>query len=174
VVDRIHVLKPIRFQSMRRNEVASRIPANTARQAMKAGDLQDLGLVVEDDRQQRATVALRDVAYVIDAHFELTGRAAPDDSEGKHTEMFRRRASKGQCFHQPCMGVREFPAHFALVDSELPPSELPADQRDRDLGWMLYDMDFSRVDDPQPSFFRATLRDGVLDIDGARRTGLAS
>lgn len=174
VVDRIHVLKPIRFQSIRRNEVASKISAASARSGMKNSDTTRLGLVIEDDRQQRAMIALRDVAYVIEAHFELTSRATPDDSEGKHAEMFRRRAAKGQCFHQPCMGVREFPAHFALVEGEPPASQLPADQCDRDLGWMLYDMDFSNRDDPKPIFFRAALDGGVLDVAAARARGLAS
>jgi CRISPR-associated protein Cas5d len=174
VIDRIHVLKPIRFQSIRRNEVASKIPTATARSAMRAGDLTRLGLVVEGDRQQRAMVALREVAYVIEAHFELTPRAKADDTEAKHSEMFKRRAAKGQCFHQPCMGVREFPAHFALVDGGLPKSELPNDQRDLDLGWMLYDMDFSDASAPQPMFFRAGLCGGVLDAAAARQQGLTS
>lgn len=174
VIDRIHVLKPIRFQSIRRNEVASKIPTSTARSAMRAGDLARMGLVIEENRQQRAMVALRDVAYVIEAHFELTSRAEADDTEAKHSEMFKRRAAKGQCFHQPCMGVREFPAYFALVDGDLPPSELPSDQRERDLGWMLYDMDYSDPSAPQPMFFRAALRGGLLDAAAAREMGLTS
>lgn len=173
-VDAIHVLKPIRFQSIRRNEVGAKISAVTAKRAMDAGDLNGLGLVIEDERQQRAMIALRDVGYVIEAHFDLTAKAEAGDSEAKHADMFRRRAVKGQCFHQPCFGVREFPAHFDLIEGALPRSDLPADQSERDLGWMLYDLDFTNADDPRPIFFRAALKGGVLDVEAARRAGLAS
>jgi CRISPR-associated protein Cas5d len=166
-IDRIHVLKPIRFQSIRRNEVASKISARNVAQAMKAGSLDELGLVVEDDRQQRATLALYDVAYHIEAHFELTDRAEADDSEGKHADMFRRRAEKGQCFHRPCLGVREFAADFAWAEAP-PPSDLPNDQKNRDLGYMLYDIEH-KAGERTPLFFRAQLEDGVLDIAKARK-----
>src|SRR5215216_2196029 len=145
VVDRIHVLKPIRFQSFRRNEVGAKISADKARSAMKAGSTAGLGLVVEDNRQQRAMTLLVDVDYVIEAHFDLTDKATDDDTPAKHISMFNRRAESGQCFHQPCLGTREFPADFRLLgeDEPLPASELPEDQRNRDLGWMLYDLDFA-------------------------------
>ena len=123
----------------------------------------DLHLVVEDDRQQRAATVLRDVAYVIEAHFELTPLAGADDNEGKHLDCFNRRARKGQCFHRPCLGCREFPADFRLLeDGEQPEDALPADQRDRDLGWMLHDIDFA--DGMTPRFFRAVMRDGVIEV----------
>src|SRR5205823_1490252 len=96
-VDRIHVLKPIRFQSIRRNEVAHKIPAGKAKSAMNAGSLSGLHLTIEDERQQRATTLLYDVAYVIEAHFLATPAAGPDDNEGKHLDMFNRRARSGQC-----------------------------------------------------------------------------
>jgi CRISPR-associated protein Cas5d len=164
VVDRIHVLKPIRFQSFRRNEVGAKISAAKATTAMRAGSTAGLGLVVEDNRQQRATTMLVDVAYLIEAHFEMTERAGPEDTPAKHLSMFNRRASAGQCFHRPCLGVREFAADFALVpvDTDLPPTELPPDQRDRDLGWMLHDVDHGG--DKSSRFFRARLRDGVIDV----------
>lgn len=114
-IDRIHVLKPIRFESIRRNEVGSKISSATVKSAMKKKSLAGLGNAVDEDRQQRAATILRDVAYVIEAHFALTERAGADDSEGKHLDIFNRRARKGQCFNQPCMGVREFPANFALL-----------------------------------------------------------
>ena len=114
VVERIHVLKPIRFQSIRRNEVASRISDANVRKSMKSGDLSGLRLVVEDDRQQRATIALYKVGYVIEARFEPTPKWGLDDSDGKHLDIFNRRARKGQCFHRPCLGMREFPADFEL------------------------------------------------------------
>lgn len=129
---------------------------------MKAGAVQGLHQIVEEDRQQRAALVLRDVDYVIEAHFDLTDRAGPEDTAAKHHEMFTRRAARGQCFHHPCLGTREFAADFALVQGDLPPCRLPPDQRDRDLGWMLLDIDYAK--DRTPLFFRAALRDGVLSV----------
>ncbi|WP_366552759.1 type I-C CRISPR-associated protein Cas5c [Aquibaculum sediminis] len=169
VIDRIHVLRPIRFQNIRRNEVGSKISARVAAAAMKAGTTAGLRKVVENDRQQRAMLALRDVAYCIEAHFELTPRADADDTEGKHLDMFRRRAAAGQCFHRPCLGVREFPAHFELTE-EIPESKLPAEMYDRDLGWMLYDIDYATR--REPLFFRAQMVGGVVDVAKARAEGL--
>jgi CRISPR-associated protein Cas5d len=162
VVDRIHVLKPIRFDTLRRNEVGRKIPAAAARAAMARGSTEGLFAVVEDDRQQRAATVLRAVAYAIEAHFELTDKARPDDSAAKHLAMFNRRAAKGQCFHRPCLGVREFPADFALIEGDLPASTLPPEQRDRDLGWMLHDIDYANG--MTPRFFRAVMKDGVITV----------
>lgn len=174
VIDAIHVLKPIRFQSIRRNEVGSRIPVAAVRKAMRAGAVQDLRMDAAESRQQRAATLLVDVAYVIEAHFVLTERAGDGDTPAKHISMFNRRATDGQCFQQPCFGTREFPAHFALVDTELPPSDLPDDQRNRDLGWMLLDIEHEResrtgnqhccTPNCTPLFFRAALRNGVLTV----------
>ena len=136
-------------------------PANVQR-AVKSGEAWKLHTVVEDDRQQRATTLLRDVAYLIEAHFALTDSAQADDSEAKHLSMFNRRASKGQCFHRPYLGTREFIADFELVTDQLPPSFLPPDQRNRDLGWMLHDMDYANA--MTPRFFRATLREGAIEV----------
>ena len=174
VVDRIHVLKPIRFQSFRRNEVGAKISSITAERAMRAGSTAGLGLAVEDNRQQRAATLLVDVAYVIEAHFELTARAGPDDTPAKHISMFNRRAASGQCFHRPCLGTREFPADFTLIAEgvPLPDCELPPDQRDRDLGWMLHDIDFANGNTSR--FFRARLVDGVLDIERCLADGTAA
>ena len=162
VIDRIHVLKPIRFDTVRRNEVGPKIAPNQVRAAIAGGAGGGLGVVVEDDRQQRATALLRDVAYVIEAHFRLTVAAADGDTAARHRAMFNRRAAKGQCFQRPYLGTREFAAHFAPVSGAGPRSELPAEQRDLDLGWMLHDIDFAR--DPSPRFFRARLRGGVLEV----------
>jgi CRISPR-associated protein Cas5d len=171
VVDRIHVLKPIRFQSIRRNEVGSKVPAGTARAAIKRGDLDDLSLVVENDRQQRAATILVDVDYLIEAHFELTPRAEAVDSEGKHLDMFNRRAERGQCFHQPCLGTREFAAAFSLHPAGAPLPE-PAPERrtanlgfghPRDLGIMLWDIDHAAEGRPS-LWFRARLEDAVLRV----------
>lgn len=162
VIDRIRVLKPIRFETIRRNELGHKIPAGTAQMAMNRGRT-DLHAIVEDDRQQRAAAVLRDVAYLIEAHFELTARAGSEDNEGKHLDTFNRRARKGQCFHRPYLGCREFQADFEVLDPGVePPDHLPPDQRDRDLGWMLHDIDF--VDEMTPRFFRAELRDGVIEV----------
>jgi CRISPR-associated protein Cas5d len=163
-IDRIHVLKPIRFQSFRRNEVGVKMSAGRARSAMRSGSVAGLGLVIQDNRQQRATTLLVDVAYIIEARFELTDKATEHDAPAKHICMFNRRAANGQCFHQPCLGTREFPADFRLLreDEPLPPSSLPEDQRHRDLGWMLYDIDFT--DDHTSRFFRARLTNGILDV----------
>ena len=162
VIDRIRVLKPIRFDTLRRNEIGSKIAPNQVRAAMSSGESESLAVVIEDDRQQRATTLLRDVAYVIEAHFKLTVAATDDDTAAKHQAMFNRRAARGQCFHRPYLGTREFAAHFAPVTGALPRSGLPADQRDLDLGWMLYDIDFAGG--PSPRFFRAQLRGGVLEV----------
>ena len=174
VIDRIHVLRPIQFQSFRRNEVGSKISAATAGRAMRAGSVAGLGLAVEDARQQRAATLLRHVAYVIEAHFELTAKAGDEDSEAKHLAMFNRRAAAGQCFHRPCLGTREFPAEFDLLPpgSPVPDSELPPDQRNRDLGWMLHDIDFAHGNTSR--FFRARLVDGVLDVNACLAEGTAS
>ena len=174
VVDRIHVLRPIRFQSFRRNEVGAKISAGLAERGMRAGSVSGLGLVVEQERQQRATMLLRDVEYLIEAHFAMTAKAGPEDSEAKHLAMFNRRAATGQCFHRPCLGNREFPAEFDLLPPEVPSpaSLLPSDQRERDLGWMLHDIDFAAGRTSR--FFRARLTGGVLDVNACLQEGTAS
>ena len=101
VIDKIHVLKPIRFQSIRRNEVGSKVAGRKDQDGDEPRQPRGLHLLVDEDRQQRASTVLADVAYVIEAHFELTDKAGPDDNEGKHLDMFNRRAARGQCFHQP-------------------------------------------------------------------------
>ncbi|MFN4009020.1 MAG: type I-C CRISPR-associated protein Cas5c [Pannonibacter sp.] len=161
VIDRIHVLQPIRFQSIRRNEVGSKAPAGKIKTAMNRGSLEDLALLVDEDRQQRASTVLVDVAYVIEAHFERTARAGADDTEGKHIEMFNRRAERGQCFHQPCLGTREFAADFRLISDGEPLPKAIAETRD--LGFMLWDIDHSRPDRPS-LFFRAMLENGVITV----------
>jgi len=158
IVDRIHVLKSIRFTSVRRNEVGVKASASNARTAMKAG-VGRLGIYVDEERQQRAATILRDVAYLIDAHFEIRSGG---NNPGKHLDQLNRRARKGQCFHRPYLGCREFAAHFALVDGEPPACALPPEQRDRDLGFMLHDIDFEN--NMTPRFFRAVMRDGVIDV----------
>ncbi|WP_198971532.1 type I-C CRISPR-associated protein Cas5c [Xylophilus sp. ASV27] len=162
-VDRIHVLKPIRFESIRRNEVGGKLSPASVAKAVKAGTTNGLANFVDEDRQQRAATVLRDVAYVIEAHFELTAKAGPDDSVGKHLDIFNRRARKGQCFQMPCMGVREFPANFKLLeDGEAVPEPDASLRAERDLGWMLHDIDFARS--MTPRFFRARMAGGVIEV----------
>lgn len=159
VVERIHVLRPIRFMNLRRNEVGSRIPAGTAGSAMRAGTGR-LGLVIEEDRQQRAAMILRDVAYLIDARIDLLDAGEPI---GKHLDQFNRRARRGQCFHRPYLGCREFDAQFALVEGDRPRSDLAGTpEGTRDLGFMLLDIDFE--DGMTPRFFRAQMCDGVIEV----------
>lgn len=163
VVDALLVLKPIRFESIRRNEIGNKLSAESVRRAIRAGRAGDLVSYVEDDRQQRASTLLRDVGYVISAHFELTDQAGPDDNVGKHLDIFNRRARRGQCFQAPCLGTREFPASFALVDeANQMPTPDPAMAGDRDLGWMLHDLDFSAG--ATPHFFRARMVDGLIEV----------
>jgi CRISPR-associated protein Cas5d len=173
VVDSIQVLNPIRFESIRRNEVGGKLSAASVGKAMKASRTDGLVTYVEEDRQQRASTLLRDVAYVITAHFELTGKASPDDNEGKHLDIFKRRASRGQCFHMPCLGTREFPANFSLVEDgkTLPPPHESL-RGERDLGWMLHDIDFAQG--MTPRFFRVRMLDGLIEVPPLEHTGVKS
>jgi len=158
VIDRIHVLNEIRYDNIRRNEVGHRISADTVRTAMRGATVA-LYQNVADDRQQRASLVLRNVAYVIEAHFELTDQAGPDDTPEKHYNIILRRVKQGQCFHRPYLGCREFPAHFELVEGMLPLSYY---RGERDLGWMLHDIDFD--DRMTPRFFRANMSNGVVTV----------
>ncbi|MGE4528199.1 MAG: type I-C CRISPR-associated protein Cas5c [Rhodospirillaceae bacterium] len=161
IVDRIRVLKPIRFDTIRRNEVASKAPYSTARTAAGGRGTMPY-LVADEDRQQRASLVLRDVAYVIDAHFEMTSAAGPGDNPGKHAEMVHRRLEKGQCAYQPSLGVREFTAFFAPPEAADLSTVHESLRGEIDLGWMLHDIDFA--DGMRPHFFHAVLRDGVLEV----------
>jgi CRISPR-associated protein Cas5d len=165
VIDRIHVLEPVRFESIRRNEVASKISSRKISSAMRKGSTAGLYLVADEgkERQQRAATVLRNVGYVIEAHFELTDKAAVEDNAGKHLDIFNRRARKGQCFHNPYLGTREFPAQFTLIEGEVwPTSNLTEQEKERDLGWMLHDIDFK--DNNAPHFFRAKMQGGIIHV----------
>jgi CRISPR-associated protein Cas5d len=159
-VDQIEVLNDIRFTGFRRNEVEGRVSVANAKKAMKSGVLPDF--IIEDQRQQRHTLALEQVDYVITAHFTMTDKAGPDDNPAKFEEMFQRRLAKGQCFHQPYLGCREFPAHVAPADASLRPINL-----NKSLGLMLYDIDFDAAgqgDRLRPLFFRAEMQKGVVTV----------
>lgn len=161
IIDRIHVCAPIRTMNLRRNEVKSTVSARSARTVMERGK-GELYLAASDDIQQRAALLLRDIHYVIDAHFDMTDQAAPGDNPGKFQDILKRRINRGQFYHQPCFGCREFPAQFRL-GKELPPcpDELSGE---RDLGYMLWDMDYSNPENITPLFFRARLIDGILHV----------
>ena len=161
VVDSIQVCAPISFTNIRRNEVKDVVDKGKVKTAMQTGT-GALYLVTPESIQQRAAMILRNVRYVIDAHFEMTDRATPGDNPGKFQDMMRRRLEKGQAYAQPYLGTREFPAHFRVC-SERPPC--PDSLRgERDLGWMLLDLDYSDPADIQPMFFRAVMRDGMIRV----------
>ncbi len=158
VIDKIHVLRPIKFDNVRRNEVKSKMPKPNPMTAMR--DEKQIYFLVDDgdNRQQRASTLLRDVEYIIEAHFEMTDKVGPGDNEGKHLDIFRRRAKKGQSFHQPSFGCREFPAAFELLEGEVPISCYVG--KTKDLGYMLLDIDFAN--EMTPLFFRATMESGII------------
>ena len=160
-IDRIHVLNPIRFTNIRRNELSAKGSADEALSVLRGSDKPlyiDRAAVI----QQRAATVLRDVRYVIEAHFKRTGRAGPEDTEEKHYAILMRRLRAGQTFHQPYLGCREFPAHFRLYEGIPAPRTEP--EMTRDLGLMLYDMDHGDSGDIRPSFFRARLEGGVMTV----------
>lgn len=157
VIDKIHVLNEIQFTNVRRNEVKSK--ASKGKEYINA----------VEDRSQRAAMILRDVDYVVEAHFDMTGKAGAEDSEAKHYNMALRRLREGQHFHAPSLGTREFPARVELIEAgqPIPRSTLG----DRDLGWMLYDIDFSDPENILPKFFKAELRSGILDVSNVEVHG---
>lgn len=160
VIDKIHVLNEIEFTNIRRNEVSEKVPEGKARQIMN-GASEAFYLSAIDNRQQRAALVLKNVDYVIEAHFDMTEKAGDEDTIEKHYNIVLRRLRKGQHFHAPCLGTREFGAKVELIeDGPIPTSQLG----NRDLGWMLYDLDFSDSADIKPQFFKATLNNGVLDL----------
>ena len=158
IVDEISVCKPIRFENIRRNEVGFKASSMEPKSA-------------NDGRQQRASMILRDVQYVVSAHFEMTGKAQERDNEGKFTEMIRRRLEKGQCYHAPYLGTREFPARIRLIeDGETPATPIA---ETRSLGVMLYDIDYIKevdahgkeiVKEFRPTYFIAEMKQGVIDL----------
>lgn len=156
IIDRIHVLNPIRFENIRRNELETKLSKHSVIKAMN-DRCTPVEVFIEDKRQQRAAMVLRDVAYIIEAHFEHVSEDGKND--GKHLDQFNRRLRKGQCYYQPYLGTREFSAHFEPVE-QIPSSKLSGE---RDLGWMLYDIDFDDKN-KNPIFYRAIMRDGIINV----------
>lgn len=161
IVNRIYLRKPVRFTSIRRNEVKSKISANNVLSVMNGGD-KPLFISSKEDIVQRAAVLLRDVDYVIEAHFEMTDNAGPCDNPGKFKDIVMRRLRRGECYHMPYFGCREFPANFELFEQENVDTAYVGEEKD--LGYMLYDFDYSNPEDIQPMFFRAVLTNGILDV----------
>lgn len=174
-ITKIEVLNPIKFTSIKRNEVGKTISPPSEKQ-ISNGRTENNGLYIEAHRQQRSSLCLKDVKYRIHGYFDfippekrdgnslIGGKNGEDESEEKYAAMFERRASKGQCFHTPYLGTREFACSFRLVDVEHDPSA-PI-KKDQDFGFMLYDMDFSRnKTSPPPLFFRAEMKNGVINTD---------
>jgi len=168
VVDQIHVLKPIKFDNIRRNELSNKISKPSSKAMQESPDLhfQD----INEQRQQRASMILRDVEYIINAHFEMTDKAGASDDADKHYAIFSERAKNGKCFHRPYFGCREFPVQFELIESEELLPNSPYAGEVRDLGWMLHDIDF--VDNMTPRFFRAEMENGVITVPKFVRGGI--
>jgi CRISPR-associated protein Cas5d len=163
-IEQIEVLHTIRWINLRRNEVGKKIPMGTVKSAMKQGRGK-IGINIEDERQQRAGLFLRDVHYRLHATLVFLSEHDPGAEPGKYYAIFERRASKGQCFNQPYLGCREFAAHFTLVDAGAASTQQTQPiEEDRDLGWMLYDLDYQDANDPQPRFFHAKMQQGVVQV----------
>lgn len=160
-IDRIYVLNPIKFENIRRNEVKAKVSASNVLKVMNQGK-GELFLAALENIQQRASMVLKDVHYIVDAHFIMTKQANSTDNAAKFYEIFQRRLKKGQCYHMPYLGCREFPAEVRPYGSgEI---QTAYQGKEKDLGFMLYDMDYSNKEDIRPMFFRAILKNGVLDV----------
>lgn len=157
-VDKIYVCKPIRFTNILRNEVASKISARNV--LTEANGKKRSYIDRNADIQQRATTMLRDVHYVIEVHFEMTDKANPSDNPGKFQDIVKRRLRSGQAYMQPYLGCRECTAHFRLWEG----GDIPTIDETRDLGYMIFDMDYSDLENIQPMFFRAQMVHGVIDL----------
>jgi CRISPR-associated protein Cas5d len=168
VIDKIHVLREVEFTNIRRNEVSEKASVDNALQVMKGAD-KLLYIAATEARQQRAAMVLKDVDYVIEAHFEKVDKEWGErDTEEGHYNIVLRRLRNGQHFHAPCLGTREFPARVELIEEResIPKSPLTGK---RDLGWMLYDLDFTNQRDIKPSFYHAIMQDGVIDVSELAR-----
>jgi len=174
IIDQIDVCAPIVFENIRRNEVNSKILHSSIENAERKLSENELYLNASADRAQRAAMVLRDVRYVIHFHFEMTDKASVEDSEEKFAAMLGRRLEKGQNYHTPYLGVREFPANIRRIhDGELQPEPIA---ESRLLGLMLYDIDYVTETDNKgrevvtafhPSYFWAEMKNGVIDLRGA-------
>ncbi len=162
VIDRIYVLSKIQYANIRRNEVKSKILASKVKAAMSSGKDDNLYINTKDDIVQRAALILKNPHYIIESHFEMTDKANASDNPGKFQDIIKRRIRKGQCFHTPYFGCREFPVKYRLYEFDDVPTVY--DEEEQDLGFMLYDFDYSNPDNIAPMFFRAKMCKGVVDL----------
>ena len=163
VIDKIHVLREIEFTNIRRNEVSEKVSIDNALQVMKGAN-KPLYIAATEARQQRASLVLKDVDYMIEAHFDpVQAKWGERDSVEGHYNIILRRLRQGQHFHAPCLGVREFPARVELIEEKSDILQSPL-VGERDLGYMLYDLDFSNPRDIRPLFFRAKMQNGVITV----------
>ena len=170
-IDRIYICSPIRFTNVRRNEIKDTISARKVKSIMEKGQ-GDLYLATSESIQQRAAMVLKDVHYIIDAHFDMTDKAEHSDNPGKFQDIIKRRLDRGQFYSMPYFGTREFPAHFRKCET-IPecPEELKGTH---DLGWMLLDMDYSNKENIIPRFFKVEIINGIMkipDLDGEEVVG---
>ena len=160
LIDKIYVCNPIQFTNIRRNEIKAKVNARNIRTAMTTDGIVS-PIYASEEIQQRASMVLKNVRYIIDAHFELTGKGGIDDTNEKHYNIALRRIRNGQYFHQPYFGCREFPVSFRLFEDENVKTAYSGVQ---DLGYMLYDMDYTDLENIRPMFYRASMTDGVIDL----------
>lgn len=160
-ITKIEVLNPISWINIKRNEVAKKfaMPRNAI---MQGGEFNTLGFFIEDDRQQRSGLLLRDVKYRLHANLIFHQEKDPKAHYSKYCQMFKRRAENGQCFNQPYLGTREFSCAFKLIND--PENQSPCIKQSKDLGWMFYDMDYSNLGSLVPGFFQANMTEGVIEI----------
>lgn len=163
-IDQIYVCQPIQFTNFKRNEMKSKILSSNVLSVMR-GSGKELFLCPKTDIVQRSSVVLCNVEYVVAAHFEMTSQANASDNPGKFKDIVLRRLRKGECFHNPYFGTREFPVRFTVEEAKNVKTAYD-DVAEKDLGYMLYDMDYSDPEQIQPMFFRAVMRYGVLDLVG--------
>lgn len=160
VIDKVTVINPIKFENIRRNELLGKISMSAVKKAYSGN--KDIALYQSTDNiVQRSSLVLKNVCYYIDAHFELTANVGESDTDEKHYNIALRRAKKGQCFHRPYFGCREFPVNFELAEGDIEESFYV--NTEKDLGFILWDIDFEN--ESVPMFFRPTMKDGVIIID---------
>jgi CRISPR-associated protein Cas5d len=183
-ITKIEILNPIKWISVRRNEVGKKFSSPTAKQ-LSGESSEPMGFFIEDERQQRAGLFLRDVKYRLYGYFDFidpkdrkNNRSSTpefwadteeeqefvraDEKPAKYAAMFERRAKKGQCFHRPYLGCREFACDFKLIDDASEKADLINETRE--LGWMLYDMNFEKPSEPMPMFFKAKIENGSIRV----------
>ena len=160
-ITQIEVINPVNWISVRRNEVGKVFSGPSVKQ-LNGGNALAMGLIIEDERQQRSALFLREVKYRIFADLIFDQSKDPESKYAKYAEMFERRAKKGQCFNQPYLGCREFTCSFRMIEGSKNEPKPISDSRE--LGWMLYDMDYTKKENPTPRFFKAEMKNGVVEV----------